>query len=159
MKNFIQRGDKLTLIAPYAVASGAGFLVGSIFAIAAYDAAIGQEVEGVREGVFTLPKQSTQVWTQGQRVYWDDTNKRVDTTATVGVHIGSAALPAANPSSVGTVVINDNVSQFLRGTQAAITDIVLADSTDLATAQALANNAKLKVNQILAALRQVGIIA
>jgi predicted RecA/RadA family phage recombinase len=159
MKNFIQRGDKLTLIAPYAVASGTGFLVGSIFAIAAYDAAIGQEVEGVREGVFSLPKVSAQAWVQGQRIYWDDTNKRVDSTPTVGIHIGSAALPATNPSSFGTVVMNDNTTQLLRGTQAAITDIVLADSTDLATAQALANNAKLKVNQILAALRTLGIIA
>jgi predicted RecA/RadA family phage recombinase len=34
MKNYVQEGDVLTLTAPYAVASGAGLQVGSIFGFA-----------------------------------------------------------------------------------------------------------------------------
>ena len=40
MKNFIQPGDSLTVSAPYAVTSGQGVLIGALFGIAAYDAAI-----------------------------------------------------------------------------------------------------------------------
>ena len=39
MKNYVQPGNTITLTAPYAVASGDGLLVGSIFGIAAGAAA------------------------------------------------------------------------------------------------------------------------
>ncbi len=45
MKNFVQPGNTITLTAPYAVASGDGLLVGSIFGIAAGAAALGEPVE------------------------------------------------------------------------------------------------------------------
>jgi predicted RecA/RadA family phage recombinase len=106
MKNYIQEGDTLTLPAPYAVVSGAGFQVGSIFAVAVASAAAGAPVEGQMEGVFTLPKISAQAWTIGVKVYWDDTNKRCDTTSSVGGLIGAATAVAANPSSSGNVRIN-----------------------------------------------------
>ncbi len=37
MKNYVQKGETLTLAAPYAVSSGAGALVGAIFGVAAAD--------------------------------------------------------------------------------------------------------------------------
>ena len=37
MKNYVQPGNTITLTAPYAVTSGDGFLVGSIFGVAAGD--------------------------------------------------------------------------------------------------------------------------
>lgn len=110
MKNHVQKGDTLTLLAPYAVASGAGFQVGSIFAIAVASAAIGAAVEGQMEGVFTLPKTSAQAWTVGVKVYWDDANKRCDTTSSVGALIGAATAVAANPSSAGNVRLNGSVA-------------------------------------------------
>lgn len=42
--------------------------------------------------------------------------------------------------------------------QAAIADVSTANATDLATAQALANANKVKINAILAVLRSAGII-
>ena len=56
MKNYVQPGETLTLTAPRALASGAGLLVGSIFAIATADAAQGANVEAITRGVFDLPK-------------------------------------------------------------------------------------------------------
>lgn len=106
MKNFVQPGGTLTLPAPYAVASGAGFLVGALFAIASGDAAVGTPVEGVTEGVFTLPKTGAQAWTIGARIYWDDANKRCDNDSTKGALIGVATAVAANPSTVGNVRLN-----------------------------------------------------
>ena len=76
MKNYVQPGNTITLTAPYAVASGDGLLVGSIFGIAAGAAALGEPVETALVGVFEITKVGSQAWTVGARVYWDDTNKR-----------------------------------------------------------------------------------
>jgi len=51
VKNYIQPGNTITLTAPYAVVSGDGLLVGSIFGIAAGDAAVGEPVETALVGV------------------------------------------------------------------------------------------------------------
>ena len=56
MKNYVQPGNTITLTAPYAVASGDGLLVGSIFGIAAGAAAIGEPVETALVGVFDITK-------------------------------------------------------------------------------------------------------
>jgi predicted RecA/RadA family phage recombinase len=158
MKNLVQRGDTLTLKAPRALASGDGFLVGAIFAVAMIAAAQGDDVEGQREGVFTLPKTAAQAWTQGQKIYWDDANKRCDTDGTVGPLIGVAAEDAANPSGTGTVALNGDAPGGLEGPQAAVANIAAADANDLASAEALANATKATVNSLLAELRAAGII-
>lgn len=159
MKNFIKEGCTVSLVAPYDVASGAGFQVGAIFAVASFTAASGDSVEGCRKGVFTLAKTSAQAWTQGQKIYWDNVNKRCDSDSTVGMLIGTAHVAAANPSATGEVILNCAAPSTLEGPQAAIADIATADATDLASAQALANANKAKINAILAALRAAGIIA
>ena len=106
MKNFIQPGNTLTLPAPYDVASGGGFQVGAVFAIASTDAAAGTPVEGVLDGVFMLPKTGAQAWAICARIYWDDVNKRCDSDTAKGDLIGVATMVAANPSTVGYVRLN-----------------------------------------------------
>lgn len=106
MRNFIQFGDTLTLTAPYVVASGGGFLVGSIFAVAAGDASSGAQVEGKTVGVYELPKVSAQAWTVGAKIYWDDVAKVCTTVATGNTLIGVCVATAANPSAVGRVRLN-----------------------------------------------------
>lgn len=158
MKNFLQEGDTLSLLAPYAVSSGAGFQVGAIFAVAAFDAANGAPVEGETEGVFTLTKTAAQAWAVGTRIYWDPANKRCDTDGTVGMLIGVSTAVAANPSVVGAVRLNGSVPGGLEGPQTAVADIATANAVDLATAQTLANATKAKVNELLASLRVQGVI-
>ena len=51
MRNYIQPGHAITLLAPYDVVSGAGLLVGSIFGVASHDALSGGEVETQLTGV------------------------------------------------------------------------------------------------------------
>ena len=96
MKNFVQPGNTITLTAPYAVASGDGLLVGSIFGIAAGAAALGEPVETALVGVFDITKVGSQAWTVGARVYWDDTNKRTTTVATDNTLIGVAVEAVAS---------------------------------------------------------------
>lgn len=110
MKNFVQNGAVLSLLAPYIVASGAAFKVGSIVAVATVDAASGAAVEGAVTGIYDLAKVSAQAWTAGQAVYWDDTAKLVTTVSTSNTLLGVAVAVAANPSATGRVRLNGHFS-------------------------------------------------
>ncbi len=105
MKNYTQRGDTLTLVAPYDVASGAGMLVGAIFAVAATTAKAGDAVEGDVVGCFDLPKAAGAV-TQGAKLYWDNTARVVTTVATNNTLIGVATRAAANGDATANVRLN-----------------------------------------------------
>ena len=103
MKNFIQPGRVIPVIAPYDVLSGAGAQVGTLFGIACHDALAGAPLELATEGVFEHPKTSAQAWTQGAAIYWDDTNKVFTTAVSTNLRVGSAVEAAANPSGMGKV--------------------------------------------------------
>lgn len=112
MKNFVQPGNTLTLTAPYAVASGDGLLVGSMFGVAAGDAESGATVEAALTGLFDLTKVGSQAWTVGDKVYWDDTNKRCTTVATDNTLIGVAveAVAGGAGDTIGRVRLNGSFS-------------------------------------------------
>lgn len=109
-RGYVQEGKTLTLIAPRMVASGAGILVGAIFAVALHDAATGQPVEARRVEVFDLVKATGEAWTQGQKVYWDNTNFRVTSTATGNTLIGAATQAQASADAVGRVLLTGQIS-------------------------------------------------
>lgn len=107
MKNFRREGNSNSVPAPSGgVVAGDGVLVGSLFGIAAIDAADGESVEIACVGVFEMKKTSAQAWTVGAKVYWDSTNKVVTTTASGNSLIGVAVGAAANPSATGLVRLN-----------------------------------------------------
>lgn len=108
MKNYVQPGNTITLTAPYAVTSGDGLLVGSIFGIASADAALNDPVEAALTGVFDLTKAGSQAWTAGAKVYWDDTNKRTTSVATSNTLIGVAteAVAGGAGDTIGRVRLN-----------------------------------------------------
>ena len=90
MKNFVQKGENLTLAAPYDRTSGQGALIGSIFGVASLDVLSGVEAAFVTEGVFDLTKVGSQAWTVGAKIYWDDTNKRCTNSSSGNTLIGVA---------------------------------------------------------------------
>ena len=109
MKNFIQKGNTITLTAPAGgVTSGGGVLVGSLFGIAAGDAVENAGVEVQTCGVFELPK-ATGAITQGAKVYWNNTNKNVTTTASGNTLIGAATVAAASGDATVIVRLNGTV--------------------------------------------------
>lgn len=110
MKNFVQNGEVLTLVAPYDVAAGAGLKVGLIIAIATSAALSGATVEGITEGVVEVKKTSAQAWTVGALIYWDNTAKEFTTTSTSNTLSGVATAVAVNPSSTGRVRLNGSFS-------------------------------------------------
>lgn len=108
MKNYVQKGDTLSLIAPYALTSGQGAKVGQMFGVAVADAAISTAVELKTCGVFELTKIGSQAWTVGALVYWDNTNRRCTTVASGNLLIGAAvaAVGSGAGETVGVVRLN-----------------------------------------------------
>ncbi len=121
--NYVQPGKVLDLLAPYDRTSGQGFQVGSIFAVALGTALSGAAIRGQVEGIWTLAKTSAQAWTVGQKLYWDNSNKVVDSDSTVGMLIGVAYAIAANPTSTGQVRLNASAPATAEGPQAAEADL------------------------------------
>lgn len=107
MRNFIQPGKVITIVAAAAVSSGSLVVAGKIFGIAATSAAIGEEFELALGGVYELPKTSAQAWAVGAEIY-ADANGIATTVSTDNTKIGVAVEAAANPSGVGRVRLNDN---------------------------------------------------
>lgn len=106
MKNYVQKGENLTLAAPYDVTSGGGVKTGLIFGVAAGDALSGADVDLVTVGVFDLPKVSTDTFAVGAAVYWDNTAKLMTSTTSGNTKVGVAITAAGNPSGSVNVRLN-----------------------------------------------------
>lgn len=106
MQNYVKPGIHLTIIAAAAITSGQLVIAGDLVGVAQADAAIGDAVVIVRQGVFELPKTSAQAWTVGAKIYWDAATSACTTTASTNRLIGAAESVAANPSALGRVLLD-----------------------------------------------------
>ena len=103
MKNYVQKGDTVTVIAPYAVLSGGGLLIsgtGHIFGVAVNNQSSGDNMEVLTTGVFDLAKDNS-TFAEGDYVYWDNTAKLCTSTSTSNTKIGVAAI--TTPSGVNAL--------------------------------------------------------
>ncbi|MBS7790309.1 DUF2190 family protein [Roseococcus sp. SDR] len=89
-------GRSIPMIVPYAggILSGQGMLVGAFFGVAAMDAAQNATVECEVGGEFDLTKEPSLAITAGARVFWDNTNRRITTTATGNFQVGICTVAA-----------------------------------------------------------------
>lgn len=106
MKNYVQDGAVIALIAPYAVSSGGGALVGTIFGVAIADVANGISGQFQRKGVVDITALTTDVIAQGAKVYWDNTNKRITGTVGTNVLVGAALVAKANGETTCRVMLD-----------------------------------------------------
>lgn len=103
--NKVGDADVVTVTAPAAVASGAGVLVGLLFGVAVHAAASGANVAIMTEGVFRLPKATGVAINEGVRVFWDNTNGNVTTTAASNNCIGWAIGPGNYASGATEILV------------------------------------------------------
>ncbi len=131
MQNYKQTGDVLHVEeAPYALDSGDGCQVGdALFGVASGDAESGAPVELKLTGVFELVKDAGTAWTQGDKVYWDNSAKECDVDASAGILIGVATVDAGSADVLALVRLNGVTSPLAEGSQAAV--VTLTDSTTL----------------------------
>ena len=108
MKNYVQEGESLNLIAPYAVSSGGGALVGATFGIASTDLANGDEGAFQLEGVFTLAKVTgtSTGGAQGAKAYWVAATKNISAASSGNTLIGVFAATCADGDATCTVRLN-----------------------------------------------------
>ena len=106
MKNFVQEGDRIQFTAGADLASGAGVKIGVRFGVCVAAVLSGALGIAAMEGVFTIPKLSTDVVAIGVLLYWDDTNKRLTTTASGNTQAGYAFAAAGNGATTVDICIN-----------------------------------------------------
>jgi len=108
MRNFIQPGNSLAIAVPYTggVLAGQGVLVGALFGVAATDGVQNATIEAQTQGVFDLTKEPALAITAGARVFWDNTNRRITTTATSNFQVGIATQAALAADTAVRVWLN-----------------------------------------------------
>jgi predicted RecA/RadA family phage recombinase len=96
-------GHTIPFTAPYDVPAGGGALVGSMFVVAIAAVLSGGSGQGRTVGVIDMAKATGQAWTQGVKLYWDNTAKNLTTTAGGNTLVGVAAQAQASGDTVGRI--------------------------------------------------------
>lgn len=110
----------------------------------------------VIKGVFSVPK-ATGAVDQGDRLYWDVSEDEVTTTSSGNIFAGFAhAAAAENAATVDILLVNGDSAGA--NVAANVTVISTADGSDAGTTQTLANATKAKVNSLITALVNAGIM-
>lgn len=106
MRNHFQKGDALDFVAPSGgVVSGKTVKKGAIMHVPSTTAAEGEGYSGDIKGVFTLDSATSQAWTQGDVLYWDDSGKVWTKTSTSNTKGGMAAYDKLAADAVGQVLL------------------------------------------------------
>lgn len=106
MKNYIQPGKTVTILAPADVASGGVVVAGNLVGIAAGAALSGASVDVALEGVFSIPKVEADAFALGGVVFFNTSTKLATVTATGNTRLGIAIGAASNPSAAVKVRID-----------------------------------------------------
>lgn len=107
MKNFIADGNHMEHTPTAAIISGAMVLAGTKVGVALADIPV--NTPGVLRvtGVFNYTKNTADVVAQGAALYWDNTNKRLTTTASGNTYAGYAFAAANGTATTVDIKIND----------------------------------------------------
>lgn len=79
--NYVNEGDVIPIVAPYAALSGSVVIAGKIVGIAAADCASGAQCQLHVEGHFDVPKTATHVYALGDVVKIDPATRLASTAA------------------------------------------------------------------------------
>lgn len=104
MNNFVQPAETIPLTAPSGgVVSGTAYKVGSLIVVALFSAAQTLPFSAMTRGVATLPKATGQTWSEGEKLYWDDSAKKFTTTSSGNTLCGCAVAAALTGATTGLV--------------------------------------------------------
>ena len=139
MQNYVQKGQTLTVVAPYALLSGGGCQVGNIFGVSVNTQNTGDSSELVVEGVFDLAK-DTSTFNSGDKIFWNNTAQQATSSPLTGAglsnkEIGYAVLSQASGTNApggasGDATVRARLNPLSFGpVQAADTDPSLIQKT------------------------------
>jgi predicted RecA/RadA family phage recombinase len=98
MRTYLHDGTIVTRTAPLGgVISGVPVLIGAELLVPVSTAAAGERFAAVRVGCCRLPSKTGEAYSEGDRVYWDNSHKYCVATSAEGLYmIGTAEGPASN---------------------------------------------------------------
>jgi len=105
-RNYIADGEHFNYTAPGAVASGDVVLMGATVGVSLNALTTGQVGPVKVNGVFSVPKLGTDTMAQGALLYWDNTNKRMTTTASGNTLAGRAYVAAGSGATTVQALLN-----------------------------------------------------
>lgn len=104
MKNGIHTGQVMTFTAPSGgVVSGSPVLIGALLVVPVTSNAVGEKFAGETQGVISFTKVGSQAWTEGQVIYWDNTNKRFTNASATGLFPCGVAAEAVSNAAGNTI--------------------------------------------------------
>lgn len=106
MKNYVQKGESIDVTLVAAALSGSVIALTNMVVVAAKDGEIGDVVACSTVGVYTLPKNATEAFTQGQDVYWDSDPGELTATSTDNTYAGKVWAAAATADTEAQIKIN-----------------------------------------------------
>jgi predicted RecA/RadA family phage recombinase len=108
MKNYVQQGNAVYAPAPAGgVHSGDLVVIGALFGVAGFDAAVGVPVPLHNDGIFSLPKLAGTAWTVGVPIYC--ANVAHNDTIVVGTNVKIGVATALAPSYTAAAASADTV--------------------------------------------------
>lgn len=152
-KSYRQPGEVLDFTAPTGgVVSGVPLLIGALLVVPLITAAETVKFTAAHCGVWLLAKTTGVAWTEGQKLYWNDSTKKFSTVGADGQLAGLAVVAAASGDTTGYVMLNaGGLPELGEGAQAAIADpAALTDSP--ASADALRDDIEAKYRPVLLAI-------
>lgn len=136
MKNYVQPGDVLTVVAPGGgVTSGVGFFLGDLFVVPTTDASSGENVECLTTGVVELAKATGTGFTAGDSALFDVSADQVDGAASDAADrsCGIVVEDAASGDTTVKVAINKGIASGLQVKGGTYTQTADDASADIAT--------------------------
>src|SRR5688572_23834561 len=104
MQNYVQPGETIPLTAPSGgVVSGTAYKIGSLIIVALVSVAQTVRFSAMTRGVAELPKATGQTWSEGEKLYWDDSAKKFTTTSSGNTLAGCAVAAALSGDTTGLV--------------------------------------------------------
>jgi predicted RecA/RadA family phage recombinase len=140
MKNWIQKGKAIDIPSTPSGGYTAGmfYFYGAIAGVAALTSLVGEPNVLHREGVYQLPKATSEAWTIGQPLYWDVSAGKFTTTAAENVAAGVAVEAALEADTTGKVLLTPPGSGGLTVVAGQLTTVSATDIVVTGLSQVLA---------------------
>jgi len=111
VQTYLTPGDKPELTAPGGgVTAGVGYVIGAVFVVAESTQVATARFVGCRRGAFRLLKNTSDAITEGQKVFWDDSAKRVRTASATGRFLIGTAMKAQLAADTTCDVMLDGIA-------------------------------------------------
>lgn len=136
MKNYLGAVAPITVLSDGTHVSGAFVVIGGIYGVTGIDVVVGDNMPLHTEGVFTLPKTTSEAWVAGERLFWNTSTKKFTIDATKLPVNAVAAAIAGSADATGPVALGlgEGGLKFIAGqaTTATASDTIVTGLTRLA---------------------------